>query len=67
MKISEMVKVLNELMEKEGDLRVTIYEDYMANEGWGYKNEELWSTASAVVDEVLNDDDEVIEKVVLIH
>ena len=67
MTISEMIKALETLKAEHGDIRVTVYDDYKANEGWDYKNEELWTSAEPVLDEVRDDDDEVIEKVVLIR
>ena len=66
MKISEMIKVLTEIKEKEGDLRVTVFDEYTANEGWDFKNEELWLDADANVDKVRDDHGKVLEKVVVI-
>lgn len=66
MKISEMIKVLTEIKEKEGDLRVTVFDEYTANEGWDFKNEELWLDVDANVDKVRDDHGKVLEKVVVI-
>lgn len=66
MTISEMIKVLTEIKEKEGDLRVTVFDEYTANEGWDFRNEELWLTADASVDKVRDDHSNVLEKVVRI-
>lgn len=67
MTITEMIKKLEAIREIEGDIRVTVYDEYTAAEGWDYKNEELWSDAEPTVDMVLNDDYEEIEKVVCIR
>ena len=64
MKISEMIKALTAILETEGDLRCTVYDDYTANEGWGFKNEDLWDDAVAHVRWVVDDDNNKIEKVV---
>lgn len=66
MTITEMIKVLETIKEKEGDLRVTIFDTYTESEGWDYNNEELWITAETTVDNVLDDNDNIVEKVVLI-
>ena len=65
MKISEMIKALTTILETEGDLRCTIYDEYTANEGWGFKNEDLWCNARADIDWVIDDNNNKIEKVVL--
>ena len=67
MTITEMIKKLEAIRDAEGDIRVTIYDDYTANEGWGYKHEELWSDAEPIIDMVLDDNDKEIEKVVWIR
>lgn len=67
MKISEMIKVLEQIMATEGDLRVTTYDEYTANEGWDYESQDLWRDAHASVDMVTDDDDHEIEKVVNIY
>lgn len=66
MTISEMIKRLQAIKETEGDIRVTVYDDYTADEGYDYNNEDLWVDASAVIDVVTDDDDNELEKVVLI-
>lgn len=67
MKISEMIKVLEQIMATEGDLRVACFDEYMANEGWDYEAQDLWPDAHASVDMVTDDDDHEIEKVVNIY
>lgn len=67
MTITELIKKLEAIREAEGDIRVTVYDEYTSAEGWDFKNEELWLDADAMVDMVLDDDDNEIEKVVLIH
>jgi hypothetical protein len=64
MTISEVIKALENLKAQYGDLRVTIYDDYTANEGWGYRHEELWLDVDPFVFEVKNDDGKVVETVV---
>lgn len=66
MTITEMIKKLEALKKEHGDLRVTVYDEYTANEGWDYKYEDLWITADAVIDTVEDDDENEIEKVILI-
>lgn len=67
MKLSEMIKKLQAIYDEKGDLRVTIYDDYTANEGWDYKNEELWCDCEPVLDMVEDDDENEVEEVVLIR
>lgn len=67
MKISEMIKKLEELKEQHGDIRVTVYDDYKAEEGWDYKNEDLWIDAEPMIDKVTDDDDNELEQVILIR
>ena len=67
MKISEMIKALEELKEQYGDIRVTVFDEYTANEGWDYKNEDLWLDAEPMVDKVTDDDDNELEQVVVIQ
>lgn len=64
MKISEVIKKLEEIKNQEGDLKVTIFDDYTANEGWGYDNKDLWQNAHPVVEFIEDDDENEIEKVV---
>ena len=64
MKISEMIKALTTILETEGDLRCTVYDMYTANEGWDFKNEDLWDDAIADVIWVVDDNNNRIEKVV---
>lgn len=66
MKISEMIAILANIMATEGDLRVTVFDEYTASEGWGYHNEDLWENAVAQVATVVDDDDNELEKVVQI-
>ena len=67
MKLSEMIKKLQAIYDEKGDLRVTIYDDYTANEGYDYKNEERWCDCEPVLDMVEDDDENKIEEVVLIR
>lgn len=64
MKISEMIQTLQAILETEGDLRVTVYDEYTACEGWGYKQEDLWVDARPEVEVVVDDDEKEVEKVV---
>ena len=64
MTITEMIKKLEAI---EGDIRVTVYDEYTSAEGWDYKNEELWADAEPTVDMVIDDNDKEIEKVVCIR
>ena len=67
MTITEMIKKLEAIREVEGDIRVTVYDEYTAAEGWDYKNEELWENAVPTIDMVIDDNDKEIEKVVCIY
>lgn len=66
MTITEIITRLEEIRKTEGDIRVTVYDEYTANEGWDYATEDLWVNARPVVDMVRDDDDNEIEKVVVI-
>lgn len=66
MTITEMIKALEAIREAEGDIRVTIYDEYTACEGWGYKNEDLWTDATPEVETVIYDYKDKTEKVVCI-
>ena len=47
MTIREMITTLEGLAEKYGeDTRCTVYDEYTANEGWGYKEKDLYTDAS---------------------
>ena len=67
MTITGMIKKLEAIRAIEGDIRVTVYDEYTSAEGWDYKNEELWTDAEPTIDMVTNDDDKEIEKVVCIR
>lgn len=58
MKISEFIKELEEIKKEEGDLRVTVFDEYTANEGWDYEYEDLWTNACICVELVEDEDDE---------
>ena len=64
MTITEMIKKLEAIRAIEGDIRVTVYDEYTSAEGWDYKNEELWVDAEPIVNMVIDDNDKEIEKVV---
>ena len=64
MTITEMIKKLEAIREIEGDIRVTVYDEYTAAEGWDYSHEELWLDAEPIVNIVIDDNDKEIEKVV---
>ena len=67
MTITEIIKKLEAIRAIEGDIRVTIYDEYTSAEGWGYKNEELWLDAKPTVDIVTDDENKESEKVVCIR
>lgn len=67
MKISEMIKKLEELKEQVGDVRITIYDDYTAYEGYDYDDKDLWLDVTADPDIVIDDEGCMIETVILIH
>lgn len=67
MTITEMIKKLEAIRAIEGDIHVTVYDEYTSAEGWDYKNEELWADAEPTVDMVIDDNDKEIEKVVCIR
>lgn len=63
-----MIKKLEAIRAKEGDIRVTIYDEDTAYKRWGYKNEELWVNVKPTVDMITDDDDDKeIEKVVCMY
>lgn len=66
MTITEMIEKLSAIRAMHGDLRVTIFDTLTEAEGYDYAQEDLWVDAEPTVGEVLDDDDRVIEKVVVI-
>lgn len=64
MTITEMIKKLEAIRAIEGDIRVTVYDEYTSAEGWDYKHEELWCDVEPTVDMVTDDNGKEIEKVV---
>ena len=54
MTITEMIKKLEAIRAIEGDIRVTVYDEYTSAEGWDYKNEDLWTDAEPTVDMVID-------------
>lgn len=55
MTIREMIAKLEELAAQHGDdIKVVMYDEYTANEGWGYKEEDLWKTVSCCFDKQNN-------------
>ena len=67
MTITEMIKKLEAIRAIEGDIRVTVYDEYTSAEGWDYKNEEVWADAEPTGDIVIDDNYKEIEKVVCIR
>lgn len=67
MTITEMIKKLEAIHAIEGDIRVTVYDEYTSAEGCNYKKEELWTDAEPTIDMVIDDNDKEIEKVVCIR
>lgn len=61
MNIEEMIKKLEEIKEVYGNIRVAVYDEYWANEGWNIKEEQLYSTAWASVQEVPNTKEMVVQ------
>lgn len=52
MTIREMIAALEELAAQYGDdTRCTIYDEYTANEGWGFEEEDLYIDAAPEFDE----------------
>jgi len=66
MKITQMIAALTAILETEGDLRVTVFDTYTENEGWDYDHADLWCDAAPSLDWVTDDDDNEIEKVVVL-
>ena len=64
MRIDELIKKLEEIKNKEGNLRVTIFDEYTDSEGWDYKNQDLWLDTNPVVEMVEDDQNNKIEKVI---
>ena len=47
MTVKEMIKKLQELEAQGlGDTRVVVYDEYTANEGWDYEEDDLYVTAA---------------------
>ena len=63
MTISKMIEKLNAILATEGDIRVTVYDEYTAEEGWDYEECDLWLDAVPCVEKVADTN----EKVVCIH
>ena len=66
MTITEMIKELETIRAKEGDIRVTVFDEYTYAEGYKYNMEELWLDVSAKINDVVDNDNNKIEKVVVI-
>lgn len=64
MTITEIIKKLEAIRAIEGDIRVTVYDEYTFVEGWYCRNEDLWVDAEPAVNMVKDDDGKEIEKVV---
>jgi hypothetical protein len=55
MTIRKMIERLEELAQQYGDdMRVCVYDDYAANEGWGLEEEDLYTDARAKYDTDMN-------------
>ena len=65
MTITETIKKLQTILETEGDIRVTTFDLYTANEGWDFERQDLWVDAEPRVGYVEDDDYNDIEKVVV--
>ena len=64
MRISEVIKNLEAILATEGDIRVTVFDEYTADEGWGYKNEDLWVDAEPFVAVIRDENGKELERVV---
>ena len=42
MTISKLIEKLEEIKATKGDIKVAIFDEYKANEGWGYEEKDLW-------------------------
>lgn len=52
MTIREMITALEALAAQHGDdTRCTVYDDYTANEGWDFEEEDLYLDADPMFDE----------------
>lgn len=55
MTIREMIQALEALAQEHGDdMRVCVYDEYTANEGWGHNAEDLYLPAEAEYHEEMN-------------
>jgi hypothetical protein len=55
MTIRKMIERLEELAQQYGDdMRVCVYDDYTANEGWDFEEEDLYTDARAKYDTDMN-------------
>ena len=64
MRISEVIKNLEAILATEGDIRVTVFDEYTANEGWDYENKDLWIDTEPVVAVIRDDNGKELERVV---
>lgn len=55
MTIREMIAKLEELAAQHGDdIKVVMYDEYTAEEGWDYKEEDLWVPVDCCFDKQNN-------------
>ena len=66
MTITEMIKELETIRAKEGDIRVTVFDEYPYEEGYEYDMEDLWLDVYARIADVVDNNNNKIEKVVVI-
>ena len=60
MTITELIKKLEEIKNKEGNIRVCVYDEYTASEGWDYQEEDLYQDATPRIVHIENTNEKVI-------
>lgn len=60
MTITELINKLEQLKAQEGDIRVCVYDEYTANEGWDFEEEDLYQSPTPHIEYVEGADEKVI-------
>jgi len=60
MTITELINKLEQLKAQEGDIRVCVYDEYTANEGWDFEEEDLYQSPTPHIEYVEDTNEKVI-------
>lgn len=60
MTITELINKLEQLKAQEGDIRVCVFDEYTANEGWDFEEEDLYQNPTPHIEYVEGTDEKVI-------